>query len=77
MLRLSPNHSAKIYVDDLIKNSVTLQGINEDFRHVESHFRLVSFYESLKTNVGSFSSIVSHLHSHRYLSSLGLMFLDE
>lgn len=39
-------------MDDLVKNSVTLQTINEDFRHVASDLKLVSFYESLKTPVG-------------------------
>lgn len=52
MLRVSPNHSAKGYLDDLAKNSVALQGINEDFRHVSNDYRLVSFYESLRTRIG-------------------------
>jgi len=52
LLRVSLNHQPKAYIDDLVKNSGTLQDINEDFRHVANRLELISFYETLKTQIG-------------------------
>ena len=62
--------NAKLYVAELESDSPTLQDINEQFRLVCKPLRLVSFYESLKTQVGS-SRVMVNLyaapHSFRLL----------
>jgi hypothetical protein len=53
LLKHSPlNHSPKVYVNELQKNSPRLQEINENFRHVGAQIQLVSFYETIQTSVG-------------------------
>lgn len=42
----------KEYVNDLIKNSATLQRINETFRHVAKGLDIVSLYETRPTRIG-------------------------
>lgn len=75
MLRVSPIHSTKGYLVDLAKGSVTLQGINEDFRHVASDYRLVSFYESLETRIGP-TTIVNGPATSRPVRALELTVPD-
>ncbi|KAF8541692.1 hypothetical protein BDD12DRAFT_485014 [Trichophaea hybrida] len=58
LLKVSFSHQPKAYIEDLIKNSIALQDINEDFRHVATRLELVSFYETLKTQVGPTSVFV-------------------
>lgn len=60
---------------DLAKGSVTLQGINEDFRHVASDYRLVSFYESLETRIGP-TTIVNGPATSRPVRALELTVPD-
>jgi hypothetical protein len=45
--------NSKFYVAELESDSPTLQDINEQFRLVCKPLRLVSFYESLKTQIGT------------------------
>jgi len=50
--------NAKVYVAELEAESTTLQSINEEFRLVCKPLRLVSFYESLKTQAGTHKILV-------------------
>ena len=43
---------SKKYIDDLVKNSATIQKINEQFRHVAPRLDIVSLYETLPTPIG-------------------------
>ncbi|KAI1272205.1 hypothetical protein F5Y07DRAFT_403598 [Xylaria sp. FL0933] len=43
---------SKQYVADLIKNSPTLQKLNEQFRHIAPKLDIVSFYETQPTPIG-------------------------
>ncbi|KAJ5713879.1 uncharacterized protein N7483_011060 [Penicillium malachiteum] len=44
--------SSKLYISELSENSVTLQKLNEQFRHVASRLDMVSFYETQPTSMG-------------------------
>lgn len=44
--------SSKQYVTDLMSNSLTLQKLNEQFRHIVPKLDIVSFYETQPTAVG-------------------------
>ncbi|KAI1305413.1 hypothetical protein F5Y03DRAFT_151443 [Xylaria venustula] len=44
--------NSKQYVADLIKNSPTLQKLNEQFRHIAPRLDIVSFYETQPTPIG-------------------------
>ncbi|KAI1339150.1 hypothetical protein F5Y15DRAFT_95240 [Xylariaceae sp. FL0016] len=44
--------NSKQYVADLVKNSVTIQKLNEQFRHIAPRLQIVSFYETLPTSIG-------------------------
>jgi hypothetical protein len=44
--------NSKQYVADLMKNSLTLQKLNEQFRHIAPRLDIVSFYETLPTPIG-------------------------
>ena len=44
--------SPKNFITDLKNNSTTLEELNEQFRHVAPRLSIVSFYETLATNVG-------------------------
>ncbi|KAI1077810.1 hypothetical protein F5B20DRAFT_572038 [Whalleya microplaca] len=52
ILKTTPGASAKAYVAELEKNFNSLQDINEQFRNMCNDLKLVSFYETLKTNIG-------------------------
>ncbi|OHE99782.1 NACHT and WD domain-containing protein [Colletotrichum orchidophilum] len=52
ILRSSMITDSKQYIADLAKNSLTLQKINEQFRHIAPKLDIVSFYESQPTSVG-------------------------
>jgi pimeloyl-ACP methyl ester carboxylesterase len=49
VLRLSFAHAPRQYIEDLERNSATLQSINEDFRHLADKLELYSFFETMKT----------------------------
>ncbi|KAL8791063.1 MAG: hypothetical protein Q9213_000270 [Squamulea squamosa] len=53
ILKATPGGSGKNYVAELEKQSGSLQDINEQFRNICGSLELVSFYETLKTNVGA------------------------
>ncbi|KAH9905022.1 Alpha/Beta hydrolase protein [Xylariomycetidae sp. FL2044] len=42
----------KHYVADLARNSIALEKLNEQFRHVAPRLDIVSFYETLPTSIG-------------------------
>ncbi|SPO06728.1 uncharacterized protein DNG_09422 [Cephalotrichum gorgonifer] len=44
--------NSKQYISDLMKNSVTLQKVNEQFRHIAPRLDIVSLYETLPTPIG-------------------------
>ncbi|KAI0392005.1 hypothetical protein F5Y17DRAFT_467858 [Xylariaceae sp. FL0594] len=44
--------NSKQYVADLVKNSPTLQKLNEQFRHIAPRLDIVSFYETQPTSIG-------------------------
>ena len=44
--------NSKKYIADLMKNSATIQKINEQFRHVAPRLDIVSLYETLPTPIG-------------------------
>ncbi|KAI0426550.1 hypothetical protein F5Y09DRAFT_59910 [Xylaria sp. FL1042] len=44
--------NSKQYVADLIRNSPTLQKLNEQFRHIAPKLDIVSFYETQPTSIG-------------------------
>ncbi|ROW08795.1 hypothetical protein VMCG_02977 [Cytospora schulzeri] len=44
--------NSKQYVAELGRNSLTLQKLNEQFRHVATRLDIVSFYETLPTPIG-------------------------
>lgn len=51
-------HSSKDYVTELTKNSVTIDELNESFRHHAADLRIFSFYETLATSIGPRSLIL-------------------
>ncbi len=53
LLKASPGGSAKSYVAELERQSDSLQDINEQFQNICGSLELVSFHETLKTNVGA------------------------
>lgn len=51
---------SKQYVADLMRNSMTLQNLNDQFRHIAPKLDIVSFYETLPTPIGfKAASVVS------------------
>jgi len=58
MLKASVLHGEKPFVADLERNSITISSINEEFRHYAHDLQLLSFYETLKTNLGVSSSLI-------------------
>jgi hypothetical protein len=60
--------NSKQYISDLMKNSLTLQNLNEQFRHVAPRLDIVSFYETLPTPIGiKRARVVSRISSERLL----------
>ncbi|KAH8728410.1 hypothetical protein GQ44DRAFT_784152 [Phaeosphaeriaceae sp. PMI808] len=49
ILKSVPGFSGKSYVEELVRNSGTLQDINEQFRNICESLLLVSFHETAKT----------------------------
>lgn len=45
-------HSSKDYLAELTRNSVTIDDLNESFRHHASKLQIFSFYETMATPVG-------------------------
>lgn len=52
ILKLSLSHAPRQYVEELQRNSGTLQYINEEFCQVADELDLYSFYETIKTTFG-------------------------
>lgn len=44
--------NSKQYVAELATNSLTLQKLNEQFRHIAPKLDIVSFYETQPTSIG-------------------------
>jgi triacylglycerol esterase/lipase EstA (alpha/beta hydrolase family) len=57
--------NAKQYVSDLARNSLTLQKLNEQFRHIAPKLDIVSFYETLPTTIGLKRITVVSVHLGR------------
>lgn len=55
ILQVSFVSAPRQYINDLVKNSATIQKINEQFRHLAPNLSIVSFYEAKPTAIG-FSS---------------------
>ncbi|KAI1772813.1 hypothetical protein F4818DRAFT_423988 [Hypoxylon cercidicola] len=43
--------NSKLYISELAKNSITLQRLNEQFRHIAPRLDIVSFYETQPTSI--------------------------
>ncbi|ORY70909.1 uncharacterized protein BCR38DRAFT_331954, partial [Pseudomassariella vexata] len=56
-------HSPKDYVTELTKNSPTIDELNEQFRHRAAKLKVLSFYETLGTNIGPVIVMISEKHS--------------
>ncbi|KAI2466515.1 hypothetical protein F4781DRAFT_434287 [Annulohypoxylon bovei var. microspora] len=48
----------KHYVSELVKNSLTLQKLNEQFRHLAPRLDIISFYETQPTSIGPINFMV-------------------
>ncbi|CAN9391730.1 unnamed protein product [Alternaria alternata] len=68
MLRAAGMFNTKPFLTDLEKNSLGLDIINDDFRHYADEVRLLSFYETLKLNLGVQSALIVEKDS----ASIGL-----
>ncbi|KAF2131995.1 hypothetical protein P153DRAFT_310495 [Dothidotthia symphoricarpi CBS 119687] len=68
MLRAAGMFSVKPFLSDLEKNSPGLDMINDDFRHYADEVRLLSFYETLRLNLGVQSALIVEKDS----ASIGL-----
>jgi len=68
MLRAAGMFNTKPFLADLEKNSLGLDIINDDFRHYADEVRLLSFYETLKLNLGVQSALIVEKDS----ASIGL-----
>lgn len=58
MLKALVLHGEKPFVTDLEGNSISIPSINDEFRHYAHGLELLSFYETLKTNLGVTSSLI-------------------
>ncbi|ERF71820.1 hypothetical protein EPUS_01735 [Endocarpon pusillum Z07020] len=58
IIRATGTMTTRPYVKDLSKNSLSLQIINDEFRHFSEDVRLWSFYETMKTNIGLTSTLI-------------------
>lgn len=52
ILQSSMVTNSKQYISDLATNSLTLQKLNEQFRHIAPRLDIVSFYETQPTSIG-------------------------
>lgn len=64
--------NSKQYITELSQNSVALQKLNDQFRHIAPRLDIVSFYETQPTPIGMKNNTVVRDMSHPspYLSSL-------
>ncbi|KAL5045518.1 hypothetical protein BDW71DRAFT_208333 [Aspergillus fruticulosus] len=46
------NHSPKLYISELSTGSQTVAALNEQFRHIAPNLDILSFYETLQTQIG-------------------------
>ena len=53
ILRASAVLSSKQYISDINKNSPTLTAINDEFKYCLDRLQLWSFYETIKTKMGT------------------------
>lgn len=65
--------NSKRYIEELSRNSFTLQKLNEQFRHIAPKLEIVSFYETRPTSVGLKSTGVVSSCLHIDLLSLALI----
>ena len=61
ILRSTVVSNSKQYVSELAKNSLTLQKLNEQFRHVAPRLDIMSFYETRPTSIGLKSARVVNI----------------
>jgi hypothetical protein len=52
ILQSTPLTNSKQFISELIRNSSTLQKLNEQFRHIAPRLQIVSFYETQPTSIG-------------------------
>jgi hypothetical protein len=79
ILQVSLVAAPKQFISELIKNSYTLQKLNEEFRHIAPKLDIISFYETRPTPIGM-SQVVSYLCNvvfQRYRSSSVQMVLEK
>lgn len=62
--------NSKQYVAELARNSLTLQKLNEQFRHIAPRLDIVSFYETMPTKIKS-ARVVCLVHS--YISNVSCL----
>jgi len=58
VLRASTFLSPKQYITDISRNSAALSVINDEFRFVNDTLQIWSFYETIKTRIGTNSSLI-------------------
>ncbi|PGH13280.1 hypothetical protein AJ80_06390 [Polytolypa hystricis UAMH7299] len=58
ILRIPGLYGSKDYVDELVPGSMTLQVINDGFRHEDKDLRLWSFFETIEMNMGHSRQII-------------------
>ncbi|KAM7184417.1 hypothetical protein V8F20_012240 [Naviculisporaceae sp. PSN 640] len=51
ILQVSPISTPKPYIHELVQNSLTIQRINEQFRHLAPKLNIISFYETSPTAI--------------------------
>jgi len=51
ILQVTMVTNSKQYIADLSRNSITIQKLNEQFRHVAPRMDIVSFYETQPTSI--------------------------
>lgn len=56
-------HSPKAYVDELARNSPTIDELNESFRHHATKLQIFSFYETLSTAIGPINVMILEKNS--------------
>ncbi|KAL8409621.1 hypothetical protein RB594_007898 [Gaeumannomyces avenae] len=58
ILRASAVHNSKGYITDLIPNSSQISSINDEFRHSTDSLQIWSFYETVRTKLGTSSAAI-------------------
>ncbi|KAI1777247.1 hypothetical protein F4818DRAFT_457157 [Hypoxylon cercidicola] len=67
-------HSPKDYVSELARRSLTIDELNESFRHHAPKLQIFSFYETLSTNIGPMSFMIfTDTSDPNYISVVGAL----